>query len=411
MVEWVAKPHQVELGQEALEKLREFGLVYLAMEERTGKAITSLVACENSIAATGLIVTKKGALEGWNETLNNFNHLNSYDLVNYHSIDKLARKNHEIAILDEAHKYISGYPKPSGLWKTVRGYVYGLPIIYSSATPHAQGPQLLYHQLALSKWSPWAEFKDFYAWYEHYAERDKAGRFQMVFTGGGRQAVDYTKINAQALKDVQHLFITATRKELGFEQEPNDVIHFVELSEGTRAAYNYIIKHKLLEFTHGATGHDYVLVCDSPIKLRTSLHMLEGGGLKIENDYIELDNQEKISYILERWGDTSDLAIMYQYIVEGHKLAKVFKNARILQGQRYAEGVDLSGIRHLVIYSQDFSTAGHTQRRARQANMYRKDEIDVHFLLVKKAVSEQVYKTVSVNKQNFVDSVFEREEL
>jgi len=73
--------------------------------------------------------------------------------------------------------------------------------------------------------------------------------------------------------------------------------------------------------------------------------------------------------------------------------------------------VDLSAYRHLIIYSQDFSTARHSQRRARQANKKRDTAIKVHFYLVKGAISEQVYKTVSINKTNFVDSVFIKERL
>lgn len=82
-----------------------------------------------------------------------------------------------------------------------------------------------------------------------------------------------------------------------------------------------------------------------------------------------------------------------------------------MQATSYAEGVDLHKYKHLIIYSQDFSTARHTQRRARQANKARHEAITVHFLLVKKGCSEQVYKTVSVNKKNFVDSVFTRTKL
>ena len=99
---------------------------------------------------------------------------------------------------------------------------------------------------------------------------------------------------------------------------------------------------------------------------------------------------------------------MYNYIAEGQKLRASFNNAKILQATSNAEGIDLSHIDHLIIYSQDFSTARHTQRRARQANMKRDRPIVVHFLLVSGAVSEQVYTTVSLNKQNFIDVLFER---
>jgi len=102
---------------------------------------------------------------------------------------------------------------------------------------------------------------------------------------------------------------------------------------------------------------------------------------------------------------------MYNYIAEGIKLRHWFKNATILQATSYAEGVDLHHIEHLIIYSQDFSTARHTQRRARQAAKDREWPITVHFLLVKGGISEQVYKTVSINKRNYVDSMFTKEKL
>ena len=56
----------------------------------------------------------------------------------------------------------------------------------------------------------------------------------------------------------------------------------------------------------------------------------------------------------------------------------------------------------------NFSTAQYTQRRARQANMNRKTAIKVHFILVKGAISEQVYNTVAINKKNFVDKYYVR---
>jgi len=139
--------------------------------------------------------------------------------------------------------------------------------------------------------------------------------------------------------------------------------------------------------------------------------MIEGGVTKIEDQYLQLKNREKIDYILKTWGDTANTVIMYNYIAEGNKLREVFKNCPILHATSYAEGVDLSMYDNLVVYSMNFSTSKHSQRRARQANQLRKDPINVHFLLVKKAVSEQVYKTVAINKRNFVDSVFTREKL
>jgi ERCC4-related helicase len=87
-------------------------------------------------------------------------------------------------------------------------------------------------------------------------------------------------------------------------------------------------------------------------------------------------------------------------------LKEHFKNARILQGTSYAEGVDLSMYETLIIYSMDYSTAKYSQRKARQANMARVDDINVIYLLMKGAISDQVYTTVCENNKNYVDSYF-----
>ncbi len=411
-------PEQLELSTEAEKIIKENILVYLAMEERTGKSLTAILVAEELNVSNVLILTKKGKpLEGWEDTLNNYIHLNGYTVTNYHSAHKVKGK-FGLVILDEAHNYISAAPKPSKMWKTIQEICKNVPIIYISATPHPQGMQQLFHQLKLSSWGPWSEYKDYYEWYSEYAQRDKAGKFKVTYIGNGRTAIDYTAVQHDRIKEeVKHLFITKTRAECGFEYEPDDVIHYVELDKKTKDIYNYILKHKAIDFTHAETGKDYEIICDSGIKLRWTLHMLEGGVFKITykdktpDEYIDLGNREKIDYILKNWGDTKDLAIMYQYKADKVKLEKNFKNATILQAQTSAEGVDLSMYKHLVIYSQDFSTGKHTQRRARQANRNRKEEIKVHFLLVKKAISEQVYKTVSKNKKNFVDSLFIQEEL
>lgn len=412
-------PHQIEIAPRVVEMVRKHHICYLAMEERTGKSITFLLAAEQmEWVKTVLIITKKKALgtpehPGWTELLRDAKACGlvkkDYDLVNYHQAKKLTKR-YDLVLLDESHSYISGYPKTSLMYKDIAKLVYGSDIVYASATPYAQGPQLLYHQFKLSRWSPWGNYRNYYDWFQEYSLRDKDGRYKMVRISGNQLAVDYSAVDCdKVLKSVNHLFITKTRAELGFEQEPEDVVHWIELSKRCRDIYNHLLKHQVLEFTHDRTGKDYLLVCDTPIKLRWALHMLEGGVLKINDEYLDLGFDEKANYIMETWGDSPDLVIMYHYQADAVKLKRMFKNAWILQATSYAEGIDLSGFKHLVIYSQDFSTAKHSQRRARQANKNRTEEIKVHFLLVKKAVSHQVYKTVSINKTNFIDSLFERE--
>jgi hypothetical protein len=421
----VPYPHQLEIAKQGLEILRTNGLVYLAMEERTGKTLIAIVMAENTKVKRILVLTKKKALmgdedrapssakEGWFGTLNKYTMKKpslanafapTWDLgqktisvTNYHQAGKL-NPTYDLVILDEAHSYLSAYPKVGKIWKDVYSLAWGKPLILMSATPNAQGYQLLYNQLRLSKWSPWIKFKNFYEWF-------RTNGIPNPTKIGDRLQETYTKSKPECYDDVKHLFVTYTRKELGFEHEPEDVIHMVELSEKTKGIYNYALKYGIL------STDEVSIALDTPMKLRTSLHMLEGGVAKDGDDYYILGNQEKIDAILNDFGDTTDLVIMHHFKPEAKKLAQVFKQATILQGTSYAEGVDLSMYKYFAIYSQDYSTAKHSQRRARQANKNRLEEIKVHFYLVKGAVSEQCYTTVSVNKTNFIDSMFTRNEL
>jgi hypothetical protein len=368
------------------------------MEERTGKTLTAILVAEKSAAERVLVITKKKALDGWHETLKAFEHTKEYVVTNYHQAHKMTGT-FDLVLLDESHNYISAFPKPGNLWKQLKVLLVRLPIVYISATPNAQGPQMLFHQFALSSWSPWCKHGNFYQWFRLYGKP-----YEIEINGIPIR--QYDKCDAALILGVvEHLFITKTRAELGFEHEPTDEIHYIELGKATKEVYNTIVKDEIVEITAGT------LVCDTKSKLRVSLHMLEGGVAKIEDEYIVLANREKADYILEHFGDNEDTVIMYNYKAELTKLSVIFKKALLLQATSYAEGVDLSGYANLIIYSQDFSTARHTQRRARQCNKKRDTPIVVHYLLVKGGLSAQVYKTVTVNKKNFVDSVYFKETL
>ena len=441
----IPRTSQLEIAREGYKILREHMIVYLAMEERTGKTLTSILIaefCKN--IENVLVLTTKNALGkvnpkpheegGWLDTIDKYGPSVNIEATNYHKAKNVTMKP-DLVILDEAHNYLSAIPKYKGpkltysaIWSAVKELTYGVPIIYSSATPHAQGYHQLFQQFKLSKWSPW-KHENFYMWFKKY------GEVSTIWVNG-REVNQYTKSNSDLCEaDVKHLFITKTRKELEFEYEPKDKIHYIDLDTKTKGLYNELLKDRVITIP----GTDIDLIADTPMKMRTSLHMLEGGVAKISNCpehvvkrmpkniphiakikdretrshdlYIVLQNNEKCRYMKQIFGDTEDLVIYYNYIAEKLKLEAYFKKARVLQATSHAEGIDLVDYKTIVVYSQDFKTAKHTQRRARQASKSRTEEIIVHFLLVQDAVSEQVYETVSKNKENFVDRVFERIEL
>lgn len=392
--------YQETLSDIALKIIREHAIVYLAMEERTGKTLTAILVAEKSAAENILVITKKKALDGWKETLSQYKHKKSFTVTNYHQAYKQTGiYDYDLIILDESHNYISAFPKAGKLHKELVPLCKDKPIIYISATPYAQGPQMLYHQFKLSSWNPWEKHKTFYSWFKLFG-------FPYEIKMNGMNIRQYDRCDSELILGcVDHLFVTKTREELGFEHEPEDKLHYIELDHETKVIYNTIVKDEIVVLDK------LTLVCDTASKLRFSLHQLEGGTMKQDDAYYVLDNCEKADYILKHFGDYDNMVIMYHYKAELTKLSKIFKHAVLLQATSYAEGVDLHMYDNLIIYSQDFSTARHTQRRARQCNKNRTTPITVHFLLVKKGISAQVYKTVSINKRNYVDSVYFKEQL
>ena len=281
--------YQIALGLMGYGILKANGLVYYACEERTGKTLSAILCAEHRAADTGetelLVITKKKALKGWQETVAQYKSKLNIHVTTFHQVQKLPERRWSLVIIDEAHSYVSGFPKPSQMWKTIKGVVYGAEIIYASATPHAQGYHLLYHQLALSSCSPWRRYNNFYAWHRQFGE-------PYTIWVSGREVNQYDRCDDELVRGtVDHLFITKTRAELGFEQEPEDVLHYIDLGDNAKYVYNHLLKHKWVQLSVGR------LVCDTGSKLRYALHMLEGGVCKVEKDYFSLANSEKIDYI------------------------------------------------------------------------------------------------------------------
>ena len=401
--------HQIEDSEKAYKILKENAIVYLACEERTGKSLTALLIAEKALVIKVLIVTKKGKpKEGWDELLQEFKHNKVYHVTTYHQLTKLKDMDWDLVILDESHNYIAAFPDHSKLWSVVKRYTTDKPIIYISATPNAQSLGQLYGQFALSSWSPFHNYPTYKKWHAKYGN-------PYVKHLRGRKIDMWDDVKDELVKaKTNHLFITRTRQDLDFVHEPEDKLHWIELTDTTKAIYNQILKKKVYTAEDGK-----IIEYDTKTKLRFGLHMLEGGTLKrsfpalnkkgnpvMSSVTYDTGNTEKIDYIKEQWGDNNKVAIMYNYIREGQKLREHFEHAEILQATTNAEGISLMHIDHLIIYSQDFSTARHTQRRARQANKARDSEIVVHFLLVEKGISEEVYNTVSLNKTNYVDMYF-----
>lgn len=395
--------HQLEISSKGTEILKKYGILYLAMEERTGKSLTALLVCENCEKVKDvLIVTKKKALKGWQDTLNQASLSKNYTLINYESLHKVPKKHYSIAIVDESHSKIAGFPKPSIICKKLQELVYESAIIFCSATPSFQSFSQLFHQMNITKYSPFDSYRNFYRWFDCYG----IPQSKYIY---GQIVADYTKCDESKIeKAVSHLFIKYTRKEVGFEHEPNDILHYVEPSKDLKDTYNELMRKNILKCG------DFTYMGDSGSKIFKALHQIEGSTLKLseQNRYI-FEFKDKCDYIAKNFDLGSKThAIFYEYIAEFTLLSGYFEQkikdgkVSLYQSSAFAEGVDLSHIDEVIVYSMNFSTSQYVQRRARQCNMLRDKAINVHFLLIKNAVSEQVYKTVAKNRKNFTNHYF-----
>jgi len=400
------RDYQKKLAEDAFEILKANGLVYITSEERTGKSLSAIEITEMSTRSEVLIITKKQAIAGWEESLANYKHLNDYTIINYESIHKITVKP-DIVILDESHVSLAAYPKPSKTFLKVAKVVYGLPLIYLSATPFAESYSQCYHQLRLSPWSPFAEYKSFYKWFDEF------GIPELQYLGA-RQIKLYKKTQEDRIKKfLDPITIGLTRAEVGFEHEPTNKVHTIILDADTEKSYLDFSKNLVMELE----GEE--ILAESMGALLQKLSQMVGGTMKMEigmksptqKDYrsVFLGNTEKIDYIKEHFGDNEDTVIMYYYQKEEELLNHHFKKAQILQADRYAEGISLKHIDNLIIYSMSWRTSKYIQRRARQTDLTRDTPIVVHFILTEDKVDKKIYEAVVEKGENFTARMFKSE--
>lgn len=390
----IPRQHQIEGSNWALDTVREHGFAYLSWQERTGKTLTALLTVEKSFASSCLIITKKKAIPGWEDTLKQWDHATDFQVINYESVHKITDE-FDFIILDEAHHAISSVGRPSATWKKVHKHTFEKPILYLSATPYSEHLGLIYHQLKLSSWSPF-KAKNFYDWFRQY------GVSNMTRTPYGLVETYTSYKNEDILNVLEPYFNFKTRSDVGIEHEPQVNVIKVPLHEEVQKLMLQIKDDEFLEYK----GHEIAM--DTPMKLRTSHYQLEGGTLKTEGKPIILDVLDKVNYIKENY-DESKIAIMAHFIAERDLLTKTFPKTLILSSDGHAEGVDLHKTEKLLVYSMSFKTSKYTQRLARQANHLRDTPIVVDILVADKpGIGYDVYESVAVKKENFDKHSYER---
>ena len=196
----------------ALDVLKVNDFVYLAMEVRTGKTLTSL-SIADKIGDSVLFVTKKKAITSIQKDYELLNPNFDLFVINYESLHKLPKKSWDVVILDEAHS-MGAFPKPSKRAKQVRELIVknNCKVILLSGTPTPESYSQMYHQVYGIPGNPFSKYKNFYRFCDDHVNvtSRKINGFDLKdYSGGKKQILDLMKPYT----------ISYTQAEAGFESK------------------------------------------------------------------------------------------------------------------------------------------------------------------------------------------------
>jgi len=397
------RSYQLDLSKKAVNILRDKKIVYLNFSVRTGKTATALETCRLFGAKKVLFVTKKKAIGSIQNDYNDFGYTFDLVVINNESLSKIKDNDFDVVVQDEAHGMAS-FPKPSNKAKEFKARFSRIPLILLSGTMAAESYSQVYHQFWLSAYSPFSQYKNFYAW-------------SKVFTQPSVKYVSYGTINDYSAAKIdlidaviQPYILKFTQENAGFESKVNEkVIYFDSCN---KKIIDKLKKDNIVE------GKEEVILADSGVKMMSKLHQLESGTIKFESgNSMVLDNCKAL--FIAEYFKGKKLAIFYYYIEEFHLLQFAFPNHttdieefnttdKHYIGQQYssAMGINLSSADCLVFFNFGFSGTNYIQSIDRLTTISRKEN-DVYFVYGKGSLTEKIHQVVK-QKKTFTLKQFEK---
>lgn len=379
--------------------LKAHGFLYLAMEVRTGKTLTSLGIAQEVLAKNVLFVTKKKALSTISDDYSTLSPSYYMQVINYESLHTVMNeKKWDLIICDEAHG-MGAFPKPSARAVLVAEVIKKCRpmVILLSGTPTPESYSQMYHQVYAIPNNPFAEFKNFYRFCEKYVnvkQRKINGLFVKDYSGG----LD------TILKAMEPYTINYTQQEAGFVAETKEEIMEVEMKPSTYALIKKLKKDLVVE------GKEEIILADTPVKLMMKVHQLCSGTIKFESGNSMILDLSKAEFIKEQF-EGCKIGIFYKFKEEYNALKQVFgddltselsvfedtnKNIalQIVSGR---EGISLRQAEYLVYYNIDFSATSYWQSKDR---MTTKDRLEnqVYWVFAKGGIEHDIYKAVTKKK-------------
>ena len=392
------RPYQKEIINKALPLLKKDKFVYLAMEVRTGKTLTSLGVSMLLPVKTLLFITKKKAISS---VENDYQLLNpSYDIkvINYESLHKVRPVGWDMVVCDEAHG-MGAFPKRNKRSKMVKSLISenNPYVIFLSGTPTPESYSQMYHQVSVIKSNPFKEYVNFYKFSKQYVkvvQRKINSLYINDYSNGLDTIIDKMKPHT----------ISYTQKEAGFKVKTTEHILEVELNPNTMNMIKKLKKDRVLD------GAVEVVLADTPVKLMSKIHQLCSGTVKFESGKSMVVDTSKAKFIRKQFFNMK-IGIFYKFKEELKALKEVFgdelctelnefnstNKSIALQIVSGREGISLRNAKALVYYNIDFSATSYWQSRDRMTTKDRL-ESDVYWIFSKGGIEKEIYKAVSKKK-------------
>lgn len=399
------RDYQIELSEKAVKILRLKNIVYLSMEVRTGKTLTSLNTAKLYGAKNVLFLTKKKAISSIEKDYELFNFPFDLTVINDESMSKVGG-NFDLIIHDEHHRFGS-FPKPSKGTQDFKQRFSKLPMIFLSGTPTPESYSQIFHQFWVSHYSPFGDC-NFYSWAKYYVFVKQKQVSYGTFN-------DYSQADEKEIKKViDPYLVTFTQEQSGFKTEVKETVLYCDMKPTTHNLIKKLCDDLVIE------GKNETILAGTAVKLMNKLHQLYSGTIKFESGNTMILDYSKGVFIKDYFKGKK-IAIFYKFKAELDLLKEVYLDElttdldefnktnksiayQIVSGR---EGVNLSAADYLVYFNIDFSATSYFQSRDRLTTKERTSN-EVFWIFAKGGIEDKIYKTVKAKKK-YTSSYFKRD--
>ena len=401
------RDYQEEIIGKGTDVIAQHGFVYLAMEVRTGKTLTSLGIAKEMGAKRVLFITKKKAIPSIESDYQMLKPSFTLEVINYESLHKI-EGSFDLVVLDEAHS-LGAFPKPSKRAKQVKIIIQKNEplVILLSGTPTPESYSQMYHQVYAIPSNPFKRFMNFYRFCDEYVNVTQRPI-------NGIYIKDYSKGLPSIMEAMKPYFLSYSQKEAGFKVKTKEHVMYVNMNPLTYNIAKKLQKDLVIE------GREEVILADTPVKLMMKLHQIYSGTVKFESGSSKTLDLSKAKFIKKHFIGKK-IGIFYKFKEELKALQQVFKNTLTTELEEFIntkknialqivsgrEGISLRQAECLVYYNIDFSATSYWQSKDRMTTKNRLHN-EVYWIFSRGGIEDQIYKAV-VNKKDYTLNHFKKD--